>query len=511
MVSCVRHSKYMINKMNNQVKTYPILPNSKNIYQIISYLLVLTGISIRIYHYLMNKSFWLDEALLSNNIINKNFAELLEPLNNLQIAPIGFLFAQKISVLLFGANEFALRLFPLLSGISSVIFFYLLLKRIVNEKIVVLGLVLFIFGKSLLYFSQEAKQYNLDVLCYIVLFYFFYRRKIVENSYIKLIIIGISGGILVWFSHISIIILFCISIILFLETLFKEDKKRLVKLLIPIAIWGLSICVNYFFFLHNNSNETDQIKAFTSINYFPPTPFKLENLSWFYFITIHLIEYPLGTLSGIFVFSIMLLGIFNIIRTKKYWILLMGTPILLHFVLSLLKLYPFYSRFILYTTVYIIVLVLMGFELIIRWKSLWGYIASCIFVLAIMARPIKNCLTPFYFEEIRPVISYVEKKHQQDDIVYIHSAASHSYKFYEQRFDLPPKVIIGNTYTFNQKKFDLELDKIKEMGESRVWILFSHISEDQKKLFLDQTLKIGDLISNYELPGASVHLIRITK
>jgi uncharacterized membrane protein len=154
-----------------------------NYYQLASYFLILIGISIRIFHYLVNRSLWLDEAMLSNNIINRNFFQLLSPLDNRQIAPIGFLFAQKLSTLIFGVNEFALRLLPLLTGIFSLPLFYLLLKKIVNEKIVLLGLLFFVFGRYLLYYSHEAKQYNMDLIIYIVCFYFFYFKKLTNYSY----------------------------------------------------------------------------------------------------------------------------------------------------------------------------------------------------------------------------------------------------------------------------------------------------------------------------------------
>ncbi len=164
-------------------------------FRIAAYLLILLGITIRIYHYLINRSLWLDEAMLSNNIIARNFAGLLEPLDSRQIAPIGFLYVQKIFTILFGENEYALRLLPLLCGILSVIFFYLLLKQVTNEKIVLLGLIFFVFGRYLLYYSNEAKQYNLDLLIYIVFFYLFYYKSIIKSSYIKLFALGLLGGV----------------------------------------------------------------------------------------------------------------------------------------------------------------------------------------------------------------------------------------------------------------------------------------------------------------------------
>ncbi len=80
-------------------------------------IIILFGIILRLGQYLFNRSLWLDESYLTLNIINKSFSQLLLPLDYDQAAPIGFLIVEKVIVGIFGNNEYALRLFPLLSGI----------------------------------------------------------------------------------------------------------------------------------------------------------------------------------------------------------------------------------------------------------------------------------------------------------------------------------------------------------------------------------------------------------
>jgi len=482
------------------------LKNKLNNIQLVSYFLMLIGILIRIYHYLVNRSLWLDEAMLSNNIINRDFSKLIEVLDNRQIAPIGFLLLQKISTLIFGVNEFALRLFPLLCGIFSIVLFYLLLKRIVGEKIVLLGLVFFVFGRYLLYYSHEAKQYNIDLIIYIASFYFFYFKKLTNYSYIKLIGIGLLGGTFVWFSHLSAIFLISIGVFLVLRELLNKDIIQVKKVLIPATIWAISICLNYFFFIQNHSNEAIQIKAFSSIGYFPPIPFRFEDLSWFYTITVHLIQYPLGTSSGIFIFIIMICGFFYIIKTKRYQILVLGIPVLIHLVLSFLKLYPFYGRFILYSTVFIIILTIMGFNMLVKWKPRIGYLISIVSIVAFMGLPIKKCLNPFYFEEISPSIEYIENNREENDAIYVYCGAIPAFEFYQNMFNLNGKIIKGKVYGLDHKKYDLEVESLKELNTPRIWILFSHYKKDGRDYFLEQCGKIGELKLNYDYCGASAHL-----
>src|SRR6185503_14605680 len=98
--------------------------------RVIAALLILLGALLRVRQYLTGRSLWADEAMLALNIVNRNFAGLLQPLDYDQGAPIGFLLVEKIFNSVLGKNELALRLLPLLVGLISLWLFYRLLKQI---------------------------------------------------------------------------------------------------------------------------------------------------------------------------------------------------------------------------------------------------------------------------------------------------------------------------------------------------------------------------------------------
>ena len=89
-------------------------------------IILLIGLLFRVVPYLSNRSLWRDEAAVSINIVHKSYAELIQPLDMDQKAPVGFLWIEKFFTQVFGNNEFALRLFPLLAGLLSVFLFYFL-------------------------------------------------------------------------------------------------------------------------------------------------------------------------------------------------------------------------------------------------------------------------------------------------------------------------------------------------------------------------------------------------
>ncbi len=125
--------------------------------------LVLAGFVLRLRQYLANRSLWLDEAMLANNILSRSFAGLTQQLSNDQGAPIGFLFLQKTITLLLGDSEYALRLLPFLAGCLSLCLMFLLVRKVASPFAGSLALALFAVSPALIYYSSEVKQYSSDV------------------------------------------------------------------------------------------------------------------------------------------------------------------------------------------------------------------------------------------------------------------------------------------------------------------------------------------------------------
>ena len=92
--------------------------------------ILIFGAILRLRQYFSGRSLWADEAMLALNIVNRNFAQLFQPLEYDQGAPLGFLLVEKLFNTLFGRHELVLRFFPLLAGLASLWMFYLLLMSL---------------------------------------------------------------------------------------------------------------------------------------------------------------------------------------------------------------------------------------------------------------------------------------------------------------------------------------------------------------------------------------------
>jgi predicted membrane-bound mannosyltransferase len=139
------------------------LVEKQQLFKYLSILGVLFGGIVRLIQYLSNRSLWSDEAMVALNIVDRTYLELLKPLDYNQAAPPGFLWIEKAAVQLLGNNEYALRLFPFLSGIVALIAFYIFANRYASGIAAPIAIALFASLKYVLYYTTEVKQYSSDI------------------------------------------------------------------------------------------------------------------------------------------------------------------------------------------------------------------------------------------------------------------------------------------------------------------------------------------------------------
>lgn len=125
---------------------------------IITFSLMLIAVLSLFYQYAINFSLWGDEAALANNIVERDLAELVKPLDYNQAAPLGFLLTTKLITLFLGTNEYSLRLLPFVYGLLSLLLFYQLGKMILKPALI-FGMALFATSQLHVRYVAEFKQY----------------------------------------------------------------------------------------------------------------------------------------------------------------------------------------------------------------------------------------------------------------------------------------------------------------------------------------------------------------
>jgi len=122
-----------------------------------------SGVAFRLYYFLSGRSFWIDEARVAINVASRGYADLLRPLDYDQAASPLFLWGEKLATQLFGVNERAFWLLPLLAGIGAMLLFIPLARRFLPGWTAPVAVASFCIAPTLVHFSATAKPYMGDL------------------------------------------------------------------------------------------------------------------------------------------------------------------------------------------------------------------------------------------------------------------------------------------------------------------------------------------------------------
>lgn len=486
-------------------------------HQRLPWTIIYFGILVRLVQYLSNRSLWNDEAALALNIVNRSYLELLQPLDYDQGAPIGFLIVEKLAVQVFGDNEYALRLFPLLSAIVSLFIFYELAKKCLQPQAVTIALALFSTLHIWLEYATEVKQYSSDVA--IAVFLCLLLMQMNKLSFARMITLSIVGAVAIWFSHPAIFVLAGIGASCLLLTLVKKDLATSLKLLAVYSIWALSFASFYLVSLKNIANQENLYNSWAGRGTFPSS---FSDINWLFTSFTEFFHKPLGfpdvfVVPAIFAF---LVGCISLVYRRMLLILL--SPLFVTYLAAYLHKYPFDGRLVLFLIPFVTLLVGEGIAVIRRKTRSTSFAKIGIFALVLLlVPPIGTAgyliFKPYVKQEIRPVISYVRKHQQVEDVIYVYQRAEYQFKYYANKFgyqegdyilgidDLDKKDGQG-TSEEEWQRYKSDLDKL--YGNQRVWIIFSHVRTWDKESeritsYLD---KIGNQIDFFKKEGSFVYL-----
>jgi hypothetical protein len=170
--------------------------------------IVLLGAALRVWAYASNTSLYLDEILLTRNILDLPVRQLLtQPLLLDQVSPRGFLLVERLAVMIFGQGELALRLFPFACAVVGVILFRRLAERTLTGAGPALSLLFFAIAVPFIRFGADVKPYEVDVAAAIGLLLLALDMQEREASTKRLLLWGIVGFVVVWFSQASVLMM----------------------------------------------------------------------------------------------------------------------------------------------------------------------------------------------------------------------------------------------------------------------------------------------------------------
>ncbi|MDR7277556.1 glycosyltransferase family 39 protein [Catenuloplanes atrovinosus] len=139
--------------------------------RILALLVVILGSAARVARWFADRPLWLDEQMIAINIRDRGFAGLATDLAHDQSAPIGWLWSERVVLLILGDGERALRLIPLLFGIGTLVLAYYAGRRLLGPAGTLALVTLLAVNGSLMRYATELKQYSADAFTVLLLLF----------------------------------------------------------------------------------------------------------------------------------------------------------------------------------------------------------------------------------------------------------------------------------------------------------------------------------------------------
>src|SRR3989338_958737 len=185
------------------------MKKSNNGIIILLLLILLIGSFIRFYS-LGSESFWLDEGATALEIKNYDIKQILihtlvygkilpeyYPHYDYNL-PVYYVF-MKLWANIFGTGEFSLRAFSALLGSMSLLLIFYLAKYLFDEKIAIMSTFLASINLTLVWYSQEARQYSF--LLFLSLISLLFLLKMLNEGKVKYIIGFLAVNFLIIYSQ----------------------------------------------------------------------------------------------------------------------------------------------------------------------------------------------------------------------------------------------------------------------------------------------------------------------
>ncbi len=397
---------------------------------------VIVGIFLRLKSYLECRPLWVDECWSAIEIVNRSFWEILTHRYIFSVSsrpPTLFIFVEKISVLLFGNNEWALRLPPFLFSVASVVGFYYLAKKFLSPRAMLIAVWLFAVSEPLVFYAAEAKRYSTSIFSIIFLWIFAYRYLTAPCRFRWILVFGLLGAVFVWLSYASFFIVAAVFITLGIKCIVERNIKGVLGLVLACIPLLLSTGLIYHFVV-SEMLYNSEMKGYFSPGLWKGQVFCVDQMKWLGKVFLHSFQDPAGFS---FPFLMMVLAIFGFGRLfaenrLRFSILALISGLALLAAAS--GYYPFHGRVILFLTPVYFFVIAGGIDFVSRRYFKNNQWILVILLMLVFGKPLIDS-GRFLFEnrtktENRELLTFFSDNYKPGDAVYLNQGARYPYYYY---------------------------------------------------------------------------------
>ncbi|MFP6585043.1 MAG: hypothetical protein VCD00_21105 [Candidatus Hydrogenedentota bacterium] len=483
-------------------------------------LIVLAGCGLRIAWYLKNPALWLDEAAVVVQIVARSFGELTEPLAGHHSAPIGFLLLVKSCISMIGTHELGLRAWPLVASILGLIVTALVARKSLPKSGALIAAGLLALSWPAIGYAAELKQYSTDLMAASIMFLLGYGILTKEFTPIRIIIFGLAGAILQWFSLPLLFVLAGVGIVAGCDALLKGDTKKAGALVLAGLAWTASFAANYFVALKETAADTTlQSWHYEAFLKFPPDRSWPAALKWIGRTFMDGFTDPVGLLLPGLGMLGFIVGLITLGRRRFSWLLMLIMPMVVMLLASYLQRYPIFGRFLQFLLPALVLITGAGLGEITRvlWANGQRTFAS-IFIALLFVQPAMvaaNELMKPVDAGIRPAVVYLKDHYAEGDSFYLHYWLHHEYAYHSDQLEGVPleDAYVGLT---SRGDWSYYRDEIASLGgNSKVWFALkeddTHLMVGERRYFETELNRLGEQLDHQQWGGLHLYAYDLSK
>ncbi len=207
--------------------------------------LVFAGVMLRFVHYLVNHSIWYDEAVLLVNILTKDYAHLLGPLDFEVAAPPLFLWVLRGIAVTFGDHPYLWRLPPFLVSCVQLGLMTMLARRMLKPAPAAFVIALAAFSDGFIWLGCNVKPYILDA-CLSTSFIYVYVRSENWTALRRILLYALAAPFLLVVSY-PMIFMYAVLFVALLPQVWRgRQRQTWVAYLAMAAIVAVVMASLYF-------------------------------------------------------------------------------------------------------------------------------------------------------------------------------------------------------------------------------------------------------------------------
>ena len=447
-------------------------------------IILIWGIAIRIILFLQNRNLIIDEANIARNLYERGFAHLALPLSYEQYAPPVFMWIEKLFVLLFGFSEYALRVYSLLAGITSLFLFTLVMMEITSFRSAWYPVFLIALSYIFIRYSSEVKQYMPDIMITLAMILLALKTDVQKMPSGKFFIRWLlTGSLAIWSSMPAVFVLTGIGCYYLYICARQKDYAKM-KIIFGVGIvWAIQFSLYYVVILRPQANS-DYLQDYHKNYFLFPVPKNVADLKHNWYLFRELLQQASGyeNWSWKFNFLLMLIGIASLIKNNSAKAMLIIIPLFVTMLAAALNQFSLIPRVALFTMPLILILIGYGFDRLLQIKFVVLQVA--LVLMAFFA--IKNINVtaelirqPKKDELIKDAMSFLIKKNIPGNKVNIGNGSIPAFIYYTQIHPGQQNWVHFKDATF--LKWDSNYDILAQQAADTSAFLYTNISPIELK------------------------------